>query len=239
MHYFEMTECPRESPLVPIVSTFPFEIVSIDYMHLDQAKGGYAYALVLCDHFTKFVHVYAMKNKSVLLAAEKIFNEYILKVGFPVRIHHDQRKEFNNMLFKRLHQLAGIASSCTTPYHPIGDEQTECINQTIIGMLKTLEEKEKFYWKDHLAMLAFTYNSTVHKTTGFSPYFLMFGREPRLLIDMIFGKQNEVGVKLQKSYQRNVKDWENAMNQAFEIWKEHSGKTKINIIMTKKIVEYI
>ena len=71
----------------------------------------------------------------------------------------------------------------------MGDGQTERMNRTIIGMLKTLEEKEKLYWEDHLAKIASAYNSTVHKTTGFSPYFLMFGRETRLLIDMIFGIQ--------------------------------------------------
>ena len=53
----------------------------------------------------------------------------------------------------------------------------------------------------------------------------MFGREPRRPIGMIFGIQNEVGPKLQKSYHRYAKDWENATNQAFEIAKEHSGNT--------------
>ena len=111
MHYFETTECPRESPIGSDRVYFPFEIV---YMHLDMAKGGYEYALVLCDNFTKFVQVYATKNKSALPVAEKIFNEFILKFEFPVRIHHDQGKEFINALFKRLHQLAGIASPRTT-----------------------------------------------------------------------------------------------------------------------------
>ena len=53
----------------------------------------------------------------------------------------------------------------------------------------------------------------------------MFGREPRLPIDMIFSTQNEVGPKLQKSYQKYVEDWEYAMNQAFEIAKKHNSKS--------------
>ena len=155
--------------MVPIMSTFPFEMVSIDFLHLDRAKGGFEYALVVCDHFTRFVQVYATRNKSAISAADKIFNDFILKFGFPKRIHHDQGREFNNSLFKRLHQLSGIATSKTTPYHPMGDGQTERMNRTIINMFKTLEEKEKHKWKNHLSKLTFAYNATDNKSTGYSP----------------------------------------------------------------------
>ena len=126
-------------------------MISIDYLHLDWAKGGYEYALVVCAHFTRFVHIYAMKNKSTISAAEKIFNEFILNFGFPKRIHHDQGREFSNKLFKWLHQLSRISASRTPPYHPMGDGQVECMNRTVINMLKTLGEKEKCNWKGHVS----------------------------------------------------------------------------------------
>ena len=102
---------------------------------------------------------------------DKVFNGFILKYGFPSRIHHDQGGEFENELFARLHQLTGIDKSHTTPYHPSGNGQTERMSRTLISMLKTLEEKEKLTWKDHLDKLAFAYNVTTHKSTGYSPFF--------------------------------------------------------------------
>ena len=225
MHYIKKTSMPERAPMTPIVSTYPFEIIFIDYLHLDRAKGGYEYVLVCCDHFTKFVQTYATKNKSGLAAAEKIYNDFILKFGIPARIHHDQGREFHNNLFKKLHKLSGITASKTTPYHPMGNGQTERMNRTIINMLKTLEEKEKKDWTKHLSKLTFAYNATVNKTTGYSPHYLMFGRSPRLPIDTMFGIEANVDEgKARISYQKYVEKWKNDMDQAFEIANKHADK---------------
>ena len=215
----------EKAPLVPIKSSFPFELVSIDYMHLDRCKGGFEYVLVVIDHFTKFVQIYATKNKSAPAAAEKLFNDFILKFGFPHKIHHDLGKEFNNKLFGRLHQLSGIAKSHTTPYHPEGDGVTERMNQTLRNMLTTLQEEEKKQWNKHLSKLAFAYNVTVNKTTNFSPYFLMFGRNPRLPLDSVFNIDvTEDDQIIQRSHKKYVEDWQFSMNQAFDIAKRNIEK---------------
>ena len=136
----------ERAPLVPITSSRPFELVSIDFLHLDKCKGGYEYALVVCDHFTRFTQIYATRNKKARTAADVMFNKFILQYGWPEKIHHDQGGEFENRLFQRLHQLSGIRSSRTTPYHPEGDGQVERMNQTILNMLKCLSQEEKADW---------------------------------------------------------------------------------------------
>ncbi len=213
----------ERAPLVPIVATFPFEFVSLDYVHLDRGKGGYEFALVVIDHFTRFAQIYATKKNDGISAADKLFNEFMLHFGFPKRIHSDQGPEFENKLFRRLQQLTGVSKSRTTPFHPAGDGITERMNRTLINMLKTLGDKEKTNWPKHLSKLAFAHNVTMNKSAGYSPHYLMFGRSARLPIDEMFGIDPSEGeVTMRKSWKEYVENWEDSMNQAFDIARKHA-----------------
>ena len=216
----------ERAALKPISSSYPFEIVSIDFLHLDRCKGGFEYVLVVCDHFTRFSQAYATRSKSSRAAADCLFNKFILQFGFPKRIHHDRGGEFNSNMFKHLHQLANIQSSNTTPYHPMGDGQVERYNRTLLNMLKAIPENEKNKWKDHLSKLCFAYNSTVHKSTGFTPFFLMFGRESRLPIDGVFPFP-EVGSR-SESYGSFVNTWTARMKEAYVIAGKHSKQSGVS-----------
>ena len=57
-------------------------------------------------------------------------------------------------------------------------------------MLGTLEADKKKNWKQYIAPLIQAYNSIKHESTGYSPYMLLFEREPKLLVDIAFGIRN-------------------------------------------------
>lgn len=116
------------TPLVSIISTHPFKLVSVDFLHLDKCKGGYEYILVIVDHFTRFAQAYPTTSKSGKVVTGKIFNDYALKFGFPMRIHHDQGGEFENQLFSQLSKYCSVASLRTSPYHPQVNGQVERFN---------------------------------------------------------------------------------------------------------------
>ncbi len=76
----------------------------------------------------------------------------------------------------------------------------ERFNRTLLQMLKTLTETQKSNWKELLNKLIFAYNSTRCKVTEFSPFYLLFGRSPRLPVDLLFGLAQEGGTEDHKEY---------------------------------------
>ena len=88
----------RES-LQSITSSPPFDLISVEFVQLEQSSGGYEYILVIVDHFTKFAQACPTKNKSGTTVAMKIFSGLIPRFGFSGRIIHDQGGEFQNALF--------------------------------------------------------------------------------------------------------------------------------------------
>ena len=121
----QVCQCLKQKPLQPIITTAPFQMVSVDFLHLEASTGGYEYILVIMDHFTQYSQAYATKDKSAKTAAEKIYNDFILRFGLPETIHHNLGGEFDNKLFYTLDKLIGACHSRTTPYHPQGKAQVK------------------------------------------------------------------------------------------------------------------
>ena len=214
-----------KAPLGTITSTRPMQIVGIDFMHLDTCSGGYQYILVVTDHFSRYTQAYPTRNKAAKTAAEKVYNDFVLRFGMPEKILHDQGGEFENSLFKQLNSLCGVKRLRTTPYHPQTNGQVERMNSTICGMLKTLSDREKTNWKQHLNKITFAYNCTINDTTGFSPYFLLFGRKPRLPIDTILGDPGDHSSTV--PHKEYLYKWQEQMKQAYELAATRSMNRKL------------
>ena len=116
--------------------------------------------------------------------------------------------------------MAGIEKSRTSIYHPMGNGMTERFNRTLLSMLGTVEPEKKNHWHKYVAPLVHAYNCTRHSNTGYSPYYLMFGREPRLPIDLVFGLDRNPESKNQTSY---VTDLKQRLQEAYKAATKASG----------------
>ena len=79
----------KAASMKPIHSAAPMELISMDFLHLDQCSGGFHDILVITDNFSRFVQAYPTRNKETKTAAEKLCNDFILRFGIPGSILHD------------------------------------------------------------------------------------------------------------------------------------------------------
>ncbi len=209
---------PDRAPLVSVKTTQPMELVAMDYLTVEPSKGNIENILVITDHFSKFSQAIPTKNQTSKTTAQALI-KFFLDFGFPHRLHADQGRNFESDVIKELCHLGGIDKTRTTPYHPMGNGQCERFNRTLMDMLGTLSAEEKSNWKDHIHALVHAYNATKHESTGYSPFYLMFGRHPRLPIDVAMGVEPaERQIQRGVSY---VKDLRQRLERAYELARKH------------------
>ena len=142
--------------------------------------------MVMQDHFSKYVVTYVVKDQMACTAAEMLRNGYFGLFGAPAYLVSDQGKAFTGHLISNLCELYGVQKLRTSPYHAQTNGQVERMNQMIIRMIGKLEQDKKARWSEHLPEMLAAYNGTCSAVTGYSPYFLLFGRESRMPVDCLF-----------------------------------------------------
>ena len=127
------------------------------------------------------------KNRLPLATAKLLWNNFIVYYGFPNKIISDQGCNFESELIANLCEVAGVQKLRTSPYHPQTNGQCERFNSTLLNMFDTLTPEQKKDWKTYVPPMVHAYNCSRNTATGYIPYYLLFGREPRLPIDVEFG----------------------------------------------------
>ena len=169
--------------LVVVDSTYPMDLVCMDFLSLEMFAGGNEHILVITDHFTRYAQAIPTRNQSAKTTARILSENFICHYGFPSRLHSDQGCNFESEVIKELCSIANIDKSRTTPYHPMGNGMPERFNQMLLNMLGTLEDDQKSDWKTYVSSLVHAYNSTRHESMSTRLIFYMSGRHSRLAVD--------------------------------------------------------
>lgn len=164
-------------PLVSVPVGRPWEMVAMDMLKVTMSVHGREYLLVLQDYFTKWVEAIPVRDASAATVESALLSVFS-RLGMPRLLHSDQGSNFESEVVKNLCRSLGIEKTRTTPYHPQGDGMVERTNSTLLTMLRTSCMQAAGQWEENLPLLLFAYRTSRHRSTGFSPFELMFGRVP-------------------------------------------------------------
>ena len=180
------------------------------------------FILVVIDYFTRWPEAYAMPNQEAHTIAEKLIREWISRYGVMKQLHTDQGRSFENEVMRELTDMLRIKKTRTTPYHPQSDGMVERLNRTLKDMLaKTVNDRHDD-WDVWIPQVLLAYRTTTHMSTGFTPHYMMFGREARMPVDVI--APDPPGEK-DLSRQQYVRESKERFQKSYEVARETTGKS--------------
>jgi RNase H-like domain found in reverse transcriptase/Reverse transcriptase (RNA-dependent DNA polymerase)/Integrase zinc binding domain/Integrase core domain/gag-polyprotein putative aspartyl protease len=175
----------------------PFERIAIDVAGpFPTSDQGNKYILVATDYFSKWPEAFAIPNQEAVTVAEVLVNNIFCRYGVPLELHSDQGRNFESNVFQNVCRLLGIRKTRTTPLHPQSDGMVERFNRTLENHLRIVVNEHQTDWDRHLPLFLLAYRSAVHETTGQTPASVIFGRELRLPVDLMFGHPVERPVQV-------------------------------------------
>ena len=188
---------------------------------LPEIENGNSYVLSVGDYFTRWMEAYPIRNREAMTVAQKLVDEFFCRFLTPEQLHSNQGSQFESRLISEICKLLNIHKCHTTPYHPQGDGLVERFNRTLLDMLATTVQSHPLKWEGHIRKVCMAYNTSIQATTGYSPFYLMFGRNARLPVDVMFPtKKPAAGV----SYGEYAKMTSETMKKAFHTVREHVGE---------------
>uniref|UniRef100_A0A2S2NRW3 RNA-directed DNA polymerase n=1 Tax=Schizaphis graminum TaxID=13262 RepID=A0A2S2NRW3_SCHGA len=188
----ECNICQRVNPatlkVMPELHPVPvpkmvFKQIGIDLITLPEVNG-YRYAAVAIDYFSKWCEARPLSDKRATTVAHFIYDEIICRHGCPKIEISDQGREFCNSICDELFKLTGTIHKVTSPYHPQANGLVERFNRTIKNYLLKIHNENKIEWPNVLQGVLFAYRSVPHSSTKYSPFFVLYQREPVLPVDL-------------------------------------------------------
>ncbi|UYV62725.1 K02A2.6-like, partial [Cordylochernes scorpioides] len=156
---------------------------------------GNKWIIVCTEYMMRFASTKAIPDAGAMEIAKFIVEEIILRHGAPQQIITDRGTNFMSQIIKEINNLSGISHLKTTAYHPQTNGLTERLNKTLTDMLSMYVDVEQKSWDEVLPFVTFAYNTAKQETTGFSPFFLVHGREAETTLDslLLYHDNDNVG----------------------------------------------
>lgn len=169
------------------------------------------------DYFTKWVITKASPNATTKELVDFFIKRIVLQHGAPVSLISDRGKCLTSNFAEKLFLALETNHLVTTAYHPQCNGLVERFNHKFAEMLSMYVDSSHDDWDESIDYVIFGYNTGRQESTGFSPFYLIYGREALLPIDVALGN-NPNPVELDESSQ-NVQQFVSRLSNIQEIVK--------------------
>ncbi|CAM4847538.1 unnamed protein product, partial [Rotaria magnacalcarata] len=228
---FKYNNRPMATPMQLHEVLEPWHTIGIDIMGQFPTTSRQKKSLiVIVDYFTRWVEVFPMRTTTSTNIAQILINEVFSRYGLPKYILSDNGPQFMSNIFEDFCNSFGIEQKFTDNYHPQSN-MTERVNRTLKPIIAIFAQRSPRSWDKEIQKLAYAIRTSANETTGDTPAFLIFARNPRTPLDLIVGDPIE-GLPTTTFEQTQVQNYKtsliNNLRTAFNMVHEHSEIEKWN-----------
>ena len=190
--------------------------VSIDFItDLPDMGDGVNAIMTVIDKATRMVHLIHCSKSISAEQAAKLYLRYVVRLhGIPRNLFTDRGPQFVAKFWKSLWGLFGTGLKYSTAYHPQTQGVVERMNAVVSQMIRCVvhELGEVRIWKTLLPMVELAINSLVNRSTGFSPFYLMYGYHPVLPVELLNDHEVANLESVNSFVQRMQLTWQSSVN---------------------------
>ena len=153
----------------------------------DRSWNEFTYLLMVNCCLSKYLVAVPWCDRSALSVARALIKHVYMVFGAPEFVVNDRGREFVSKVLDNVYKLVGVREALTTSFRPSNNGIMECVHATIIQFLPSP-------WRSHdrvgvtnklvQPFVVFAYNCAYHVGIIFSPFYVMFLREPRVSLDL-------------------------------------------------------
>ncbi|KAL1269051.1 hypothetical protein QQF64_031340 [Cirrhinus molitorella] len=192
---------------------------------LPKSAQGHEHILVIVDYATRYPEAIPLRKATAKNIAQELFL-LCTRVSIPSEILTDQGTPFMSKLMADLCRLLRVKQLRTTVHHSQTDGLVERFNQTLKQMLKRVAAEDKKDWDLLIPYVLFGIREVPQASTGFTPFELLFGRQPRGLLDVAKEAWEQQQPAPLRSTIEHVREMRERIERIMPLVKEHLMKAQ-------------
>ena len=202
--------------------------VTMDFITpLPKTPRNHTGLLNVVDRLSKMIRLIPIPPKVDAPLVAKLFKDHVYRHhGLPQVIISDRDPIFMSKFWDTLFKLLNTKITPSSAYHPQTDGQTEIVNRKVEEMIRAFSKFDKTNWDENIVDFEVAYNSSVHSTTLFTPFFLNYGIHPRTIpIQTLSSNIPAVGSFI-KNTQKNIRFAQENIRKSNEAAARYANKRR-------------